>query len=87
MTTLKVVLEQLLVVLVLKDINGNAHDGLVVDLNTSNLATLEDIELEITGVPYGVNRWRVLRSDVADCQLASGETDSDHGGPRFRRSR
>ena len=63
---------------------GNAHDGLVVDLNTSNLATLEDIELEITGVPYGVNRWRVLRSDVADCQLASGETDSDHGGPRFR---
>ena len=26
---------------------GNAHDGLVVDLNTSNLATLEDIELEI----------------------------------------
>ena len=63
---------------------GNAHDGLVVDLNTSNLATLEDIELEITGVPYGVNRWRVLRSDVADCQMASGETDSDHGGPRFR---
>ena len=63
---------------------GGAHDGLVVDLNTSNLATLEDIELEITGVPYGVDRWRVLRSDVADCQLASGETDSDHQGPRFR---
>ena len=63
---------------------GSAHDGLVVDLNTSNLATLEDIELEITGVPYGVNRWRVLRSDVVDCQMASGETDSDHGGPRFR---
>ena len=25
-----------------------------------------------------------MRSDVADCQIASGETDSDHGGPRFR---
>ena len=63
---------------------GGAHDGLVIDLNTSNLATLEDIELEITGVPYGVNRWRVLRSDVADCQLASGETNSDHGAAWFR---
>ena len=59
---------------------GNAHDGLVVHLGTSNLATLDDIELEITGVPYGVDRWRILRSDVANCLLASGRTNSAHGG-------
>ena len=58
--------------------NG-AHDGLVVHLGTSNLATLNDIQLEITGVPYGVNKWRILRSDVANCLLASGATNSAHG--------
>ena len=61
---------------------SQAHDGLVIHLGTSNLATLDDIELEITGVPYGVNKWRILRSDVANCLLASGRTNSAHGEAR-----
>ena len=58
---------------------NQAHDGMVVHLGTGNLATLEDIELEITGVPTGVDRWRVLRADNDDCLIASGDTDSAHG--------
>ena len=58
---------------------SQAHDGLVIHLGTSNLATLNDIQLEITGIPYGVNKWRILRSDVANCLLASGATNSAHG--------
>ena len=60
---------------------GGAHDGLVVHLGTSNLATLNDIQLEITGVPYGLTKWRVLKPDVPNCLKASGSTDSLHGTP------
>ena len=58
---------------------NQAHDGMVVHLGTGNLATLEDIELEITGIPTGVDRWRVLRADDDDCLIASGDTGSAHG--------
>lgn len=58
---------------------SQAHDGLVIHLGTSNLASLDDIGLEITGVPYGVNKWRILRSDVPNCLIASGATNSAHG--------
>jgi len=58
---------------------NQAHDGMVVHLGTGNLATLEDIELEITGIPTGVDRWRVLRADNDDCLIASGDTGSAHG--------
>lgn len=59
---------------------NQAHDGMVVHLGTGNLATLEDIQLEITGIPTGVDRWRVLRADNDDCLIASGDTGSAHGG-------
>ena len=58
---------------------NQAHDGMVVHLGTGNLATLEDIELEITGIPTGVDRWRVLRADNDGCLIASGDTGSAHG--------
>ena len=58
---------------------NEAHDGMVVHLGTGNLANLEDIELEITGIPTGVDRWRVLRADNDDCLIASGDTGSAHG--------
>jgi len=59
---------------------NEAHDGMVVHLGTGNLATLEDIELRITGIPTGVDRWRVLRADNDGCLIASGDTGSAHGG-------
>jgi type II secretory pathway pseudopilin PulG len=64
--------------------NGNfkwndAHDGMVIDLDTSNLNSLDDLELEIENVPFGVDRWRVLNPTPAECLIASDGAGSDHG--------
>ena len=63
---------------------GKAHDGLVIHLNTSDVKTLNDIELEITGVPYGVNRWRILKSTPSSCLIASDDSGSAHQGEWHR---
>ena len=58
---------------------GGAHDGMVIHLNTSDLSSLADIGLEILGTTYGIDKWRVLKSDIASCLIASGEPGSSHG--------
>ena len=52
---------------------------MVIHLNTSDLGSLADIGLEILGTTYGIDKWRVLKSDIASCLLASGEPGSSHG--------
>ena len=58
---------------------NNAHDGLVIHLDTPELKTLSDIQLEIRDVTFGIKSWRVLRDDVPDCLIASDMDDSEHG--------
>ena len=62
---------------------GNAHDGMVIHLDTMDADSLADIKLEILKVPSDVNQWRVLKTS-AECTLASGETGSAHGNQYFR---
>ena len=50
---------------------NNAHDGLVIHLDTPNLTALSDIQLEITGVPFGIKSWRVLKPRPESCLIAS----------------
>ena len=57
----------------------NAHDGMVLHLDTPNLASLDDLELEITNVPFGIDRWRVLNPTPDGCLVASDMTGSAHG--------
>ena len=58
---------------------GGAHDGLVIHLDTADLDSLGDIGLEVLSTTYGINNWRVLRSDEPNCLVASGEDSSLHG--------
>ncbi|MDC1280391.1 prepilin-type N-terminal cleavage/methylation domain-containing protein [Pelagibacteraceae bacterium] len=58
---------------------GNYHDGLVLHLDTADLASLGDIGLEIKSSTYGIDKWRVLKSDIAACLIASGDSGSAHG--------
>ena len=58
---------------------ANFHDGLVLHLDTADLATLGDIGLEVKSSTYGIDKWRVLKSDIANCLIASGDTGSAHG--------
>ena len=56
-----------------------AHDGLVLHLDTADLASLGDIGLEIKSSTYGIDKWRVLKSDIAACLIASEGSGSAHG--------
>jgi hypothetical protein len=58
---------------------GGAHDGLVIHLDTADLDSLGDIGLEVLSTTYGINNWRVLRSDEPNCLVASGDALSLHG--------
>ena len=58
---------------------GGAHDGMVIHLDTSDLGSLADIGLEVLGTTYGIDKWRVLKSDTASCLIASGQPGSSHG--------
>lgn len=58
---------------------ANAHDGMVIHLGTGNINALEDLELEIQQVPFGINQWRVLKPDTAGCLIASDDANSSHG--------
>lgn len=57
----------------------NAHDGMVIHLGTGNINALEDLELEIRQVPFGINQWRVLKPDPAGCLIASDDAGTSHG--------
>ena len=57
----------------------NAHDGMVIHLGTGNINALEDLELRIQQVPFGINQWRVLKPDPAGCLIASDDAGSSHG--------
>ena len=58
---------------------GGAHDGLVIHLGTGDLNSLADIGLEILTPTYGIDKWRVLKSDIPTCLIASGDPTSTHG--------
>ena len=58
---------------------AGAHDGLVIHLDTADLDSLGDIGLEVLSTTYGINNWRVLRSDEPNCLVASGDALSLHG--------
>jgi hypothetical protein len=52
---------------------------MVIHLDTSDLGSLADIGLEVLGTTYGIDKWRVLKSDTASCLIASGQPGSSHG--------
>ena len=58
---------------------GGAHDGLALHLDTADLASLGDIGLEILSSTYGIDKWRVLKSDIAACLISSSDQNSAHG--------
>jgi type II secretory pathway pseudopilin PulG len=57
---------------------NNAHDGMVISLGTSNLNSLSNLQLALTGVPFGIDRWRVLNTQP-NCLIASDMSGSAHG--------